>query len=163
MFWLLTKKKFGKELKKLTHALTHNSELIGEHNNSIAELTSQSLNNRILIEKNQDSIKSQNEKIARLEGMVSVMLQGKSQSLPVSSSLPKSQNKFETRLMNKVKRNKKSLIMAEISKLTDSNSTIDIFETIVKEKGLCSKASFYRYIASLKSQNPIETKTELRQ
>ena len=153
--WLFpTKKEIKESFKKLKSHIT--------------ELTSQSLNNRVLIEKNQDSIQSQNEKIARLEGMVSVMLQGKSQSqsLPVSMSVSKSQsvpNNFETKLVRKVKRNKKALIMQEISKLQQTHSTIDIFEAIVTEKGLCSKASFYRYIASLKSQGAIEVKSKLRQ
>ncbi|KKK58068.1 hypothetical protein LCGC14_3048150, partial [marine sediment metagenome] len=86
MFWLVTNKQFKKESKKISNSFLQHSDLIGEQDKSIAELTSQSLNNRILIEKNQDSIKSQNEKIARLEGMVSVMLHKadyvKSQSLP---------------------------------------------------------------------------------
>ena len=46
--------------------------------------------------------------------------------------------------------------------LTPSMSVIEIFDVIVKEKGLCSKASFYRYVSSLKSQKVLETETNLR-
>ena len=160
MFWLLTKKLFRKESKKISQSFLTQKELIDKATNSITELTSQSLNNRIKIE-------NQGEKIARLEGVLSVIMQGnipksQSHSQAVPINLNKTQGNFETKLMNRVRRSKKSLIMAEISKLTASNSTIEMYEIIVLEKGLCSKASFYRYVASLKSQIPMETKTELR-
>ena len=64
------------------------------------------------------------------------------------------------KLINRVRRSKKSLVMAEISKLKPSMSVIEMFDVIVLEKGLCSKASFYRYIASL--TNSQETKLRQR-
>ncbi|GAG23890.1 unnamed protein product [marine sediment metagenome] len=110
----------------------------------IKELTAQSL-------KNKEDINSNKEKIARLEGAISVLL--KSQS---HSNLRQSQKVFETKVVQKVRRNKKALVMSEISKLIPSMSVIDVFDIIVKEKGLCSKASFYRYIQSLKKSNEIK-------
>ena len=153
MFWLLTNKKFKRESKKISQSFLQHSEKIGEATKERVALKSQIDENKL--------------KIARLEGMVSIIIQGdsikyKSQSQVVPINLNKTQGNFETKLMNRVRRSKKSLIMAEISKLTDSNSTIEMYEIIVLEKGLCSKASFYRYIASLKSQMSQETKTELK-
>jgi len=112
-------------------------------------------------------------KIATLEGSYLALSQ-KSQSQVSSKSQSnlkqsqvvsgKSRGKFETNLIRRIKQNKKALVIAEITKLLNSHSIIDIFERIVIEKGLCSKASFYRYVSSLKSQGLIETetKTDLR-
>ena len=85
--------------------------------------------------------------------ILSVLLnKSQSQSQRVSKNLKQSQSNIETKIINRVRRSKKALVMAEIEKLSPSMSVIEIFDVIVKEKGLCSKASFYRYIASLKSQ-----------
>lgn len=100
-------------------------------------------------------------KIATLEGAYYV-LSSKSQMSQVSRSLKQSPSNIETRLINRIRKSKKSLVMAEILKLMPSSSVIDIFQVIVKEKGLCSKASFYRYIESLKSQRLTETETNPR-
>ena len=100
-------------------------------------------------------------KIATLEGAYLVMSQ-KSQ-VSISRSPKQSHVTFETKLIKRIKNNKKSLVMAEIVKLMGSMSVIEMFENIVKERGLCSKASFYRYIESLKSQSLIKSETELRQ
>jgi len=138
MFWLLTKKDFNKELDKIKNSFKEKD---------------------IKIDKLKETIINNSLKIATLEGAYSI-LSNKSQS-QVSHSLNKSPNTFENRLINKIKKSRKSLVMAEIIKLTGSHSDIDMFYIIVKEKGLCSKASFYRYINSLKSQSliKIETKT----
>jgi len=94
---------------------------------------------------------SNKEKIARLEGAISVLL-SKSQS-QISTSVKKSQSNIETKIINRVRRSKKVLVMAEINKLSPSMSVIEMYDVIVLERGLCSKASFYRYIQSLKSQD----------
>lgn len=146
MFGLLSKKELKKSFDKIKSHIT--------------ELTSQYLNNRVKIEKNKDDIISNKEKIARLEGALSVILNNNqksqvSKSQPVSYSLKKSQGNIETKVINKIRRSKKSLIMAEIEKLSPSLSVIEIYEIIVLEKGLCSKASFYRYIASLKKSQKV--------
>ena len=65
-------------------------------------------------------------------------------------------------MIRKIRNNKKSLIMKEIIELTPLHTAIEIFKIIVKDRGLCSKASFYRYLASLKSQNLVEIETKLR-
>ena len=93
---------------------------------------------------------SSKEKIARIEGVISMLIKEKSQQ--VSKNPKKSQETIEIKVANRVRRNKKSLVMAEISKLEGSMSVIEMYEDIVLSKGLCSKATFYRYIASLKSQ-----------
>ena len=114
----------------------------------------------IEINKLKEKIENNSLKIATLEGSYLVLAQ-KSQ-VSVSPSLKQSQGKFETKLIQRIKNNKKSLVMAEIIKLQPSYSVIQIFDKIVQERGLCSKASFYRYISSLKSQKLIETETKLR-
>jgi hypothetical protein len=140
MWFIPTKKEIKKELKKISDSFKERD---------------------LEINKLKEKIENNSLKIATLEGSYLVLSQ-KSQVL-VSPSLKQSQGKFETKLIQRIKNNKKSLVMAEIVKLMGSHSIIEIFEIIVKEKGLCSKASFYRYLSSLKSQKLIETETELRQ
>ena len=124
-------------------------------NNKFKEFLNNLSKRDLKIDDSLKSLKSQisenNVKIARLEGAISVIL-NKSQSQKVSISPVRSQENIETKMINRLRRGKKSLILAEISKLKDSNSVIEMFEIIVREKGLCSKASFYRYVTSLKSQ-----------
>ncbi len=95
----------------------------------------------------------------------------KSQSQEVSIIPPKSQevsSRIETKLINRLRRSKKALVMAEISKLIHSHSVIEMYDEIVLNKGLCSKASFYRYVASLNSPlslnslNSIENVSEIK-
>lgn len=117
----------------------------------IAELTSQTLNNRVLIEKLNDKIVGRDEIKLLIENAVY-----KSQSQAVSSSLKQShkvKETIETKLINRVRRNKKSFVMAEINKLPPSMSVIEMYDMIVSERGLCSKASFYRYTKEIESLN----------
>ena len=107
-----------------------------------------------------NGIKTNKEKIARLEGAITILM--KSQSHKVSGSLNKSQSNIETKIINRIRRSKKKVVISEIRKLIPSTTIQDIKIIIVDEKGLCSKASFYRYILSLKSQKLNETETELR-
>ena len=112
------------------------------------------------IEKLKEKVESNSLKIAVLEGSY-LVLSGKSQSQS-QGSLKQSQSNFETKLIQRIRKSKKALVVAEIVKLMPSYTTMEIFEKIVKEKGLCCKASFYRYVSSLKSQKLIETETGLR-
>ena len=138
-FGIASKKEVKKEFKKI-------SDSFKVRDNKINELKKEIQNNSL--------------KIATLEGSYLVLSSSlKSQSQAVSKQ---SQGKFETKLIQRIKQNKKSLVMAEIVKLMGSMSVIEMFEKIVLEKGLCSKASFYRYILSLKSQKLIETETKVR-
>ena len=138
-FGIASKKEVKKEFKKI-------SDSFKVRDNKINELKKEIQNNSL--------------KIATLEGSYLVLSSSlKSQSQAVSKQ---SQGKFETKLIQRIKQNKKSLVMAEIVKLMGSMSVIEMFEKIVLERGLCSKASFYRYISSLKSQKLIETETKVR-
>jgi len=112
------------------------------------------------IEKLKEKVDNNSLKIATLEGSYLILL-NKSQ-VSVSTPLKQSQDSFETKLARKIRNNKKSLIMKEIIELTPSHTAQERFNIIVNERRLCSKASFYRYLASLKSQKLIETETELR-
>ena len=146
MWFFPTKKQVKKEFKKISNSFRNRDKKIS----NVQETT----------EKIKDDLDSNSQKIARLEGVVSVLLSQKSQV--VSGSIRRSQGNIENKIINKVRRSKKALIMAEISKLAPSLSVIEIFGVIVKEKGLCSKASFYRYVSSIRSQKLIENETELR-
>jgi len=115
-----------------------------------------------------EKVENNSLKIATLEGSYLILSQSqasnKSQSQDSLKAVSnKSQGEFETKMIKRIKQNKKSLIMAEIIKLTGSHTTQETFETIVLQRKLCSKASFYRYLSSLKSQKLLNSETELRQ
>ena len=143
MWFFPTKKEVKKEFKKISDSFKERD---------------------LEINKLKEKIENNSLKIATLEGSYLVLSQksqvsvsGQSQAVP-----RKSQDNFETKLIKRIRNNKKSLVMAEIMKLTDNHTTTEIFNKIVLEKGLCSKASFYRYLDSLKSQKLIETETKVR-
>ena len=140
MFWFASKKEVKKEFEKVSSAFKERDEKI---------------------EKLREKVETDSLKIATLEGAYSV-LSSKSQMSQVSHSLKQSQGTIETKLINRIRKSKKSLVMAEIMKLTPSYSVVEVFEKIVRQQGLCSKASFYRYIESLKSQSLLESETEMR-
>ncbi|MBA7629216.1 hypothetical protein ES703_36714 [subsurface metagenome] len=141
MWWIFSKKEIIKTFRKVSNENQERDKRISKQSNKFNQFQSQIESNKI--------------KIARLEGAISVLINKskqsqKSQSQPVSSSL---RDNIETKVINRIRRGKKELCMAEMSRLEGSCSVVEMFETIVKEKGLCSKASFYRYLSSLKSQN----------
>ncbi|MBA7655120.1 hypothetical protein ES703_63018 [subsurface metagenome] len=105
------------------------------------------------------------EKIARLEGAVAVLMSQSqvSKSQPVSISLKKSRPKIEDKIINRIRRSKRGAVMEEIKKLMPTMSIIEIKNILVDEKGLCSKASYYRYVESLKSQSQVSSETKVRQ
>ena len=143
MFWLLTKKQFGKELKKLIHSLTQNSNLIGEHNNSIAELTSQSLNNRILIENLE---KRMTERIDRLYELRE----------PTPRTSRTTMRKKADKILNKVE------IMQEIASLLQKGlSTEEIHQVIVIQKALIKKTCFYKYLKLVRQNIPRSPRTKM--
>jgi len=142
MFGIVTKKELSKESVKI-------KESFDKRDINFKEL--------------KDKVNSIDTQLAKIEGMISVIL-SKSQ-VSVSNSLTKSQSvssNIETRLISKIKRSKKDIILNEIESLSSSMPTIEIYDIVVLQKGLCSKASFYRYVKSLKSQKPIETSNKLR-
>ena len=145
MFWWLSKKNIKnsfegvkKDFIKISQSFKKRDKRINNHENKLNNLNNQ--------------INSNSLKIARLEGIISTLINQKSQSqsLKVLPNLNKSQENIETKLIKRIRRSKRTLVMGEINKLTPTHTTIEMFEVIVKEKGLCSKATFYRYIASLK-------------
>lgn len=140
--WLtdLFKNKVKNESKKISNSFKKRDTRISRVEEEIKD-----------IKKSLSQINSNSERLARIEGAVSVLINNKSKSQS-QPSIKQSHNNIETKIINRVKRNKKALVMAEIKKLEDSHTIIEIFEIIVREKGLCSKASFYRYVAGLKSQ-----------
>lgn len=133
--WLVpTKKELNKELEKIKIGFTERDKVINE--------LKQKIENNSL-------------KIATLEGAYSLMSQ-KSQTA-VSTSVNKSRNKIETKLLKRISQNKKSMVMTEVIKLLNDHSVQETYQIVVVEKGLCSKASYYRYVNSLKNQELITT------
>ena len=141
MFWFVSKKELKKLWERETSKIRNSFNRVDEKTESQGKSINQLRKDIIL----------NNSKIARLEGAFAVLM-SKSQSQS-QRSLRRSQGAIETKIINKVRRSKKAVIMAQIQDLVPSHSVIEIFEILVKDKGLCSKASFYRYIQSLRSQN----------
>jgi hypothetical protein len=81
----------------------------------------------------------------------------KSQSQSQShTSLKQSQNSnFETKMIQKLRKSKKDIVRTEMIKLIGFYSTNEIFEELVNKKGLCSKATFYRHLDSLKKSQKV--------
>lgn len=155
MFYLATKKDLKKESTKVKSSFQRRDE----------KSNSQDKLNEKEFKKLQEKINSTETKIARLEGALSVILENakkeyQSQSHAISTSPKRS---LETRAIAKIRRTKKGVIMAEIERLMPTMEIIDIYDKIVLEQGLCSKASFYRYVNDLKSQGPNKTETKLKQ
>lgn len=157
MWFVPTKIELKKELKKIKNRFLTSKESINDLKNQV---------------------NSNKEKIAKLEGALSVILnQSKhkeisspspvpaspSQFQPVPTSSSQFQNNFESKIINKIKRNKKLIVMAEINRLKDSHSLMDMYHVIVLEKKLCAKTSFYRYISSSKSPSQSQKLVGLEQ
>ena len=140
MFWFVSKKELAKERAKIKASFKRRDKRL---------------------DKLRDKIDTNSLKIATLEGALSV-ISNKSQ-VSLSQSPKRSQHTFETKLINKIRKTKRVVVMDEMLKLVSSHSGIDMFNIIVLERGLCSKASFYRYLTSLKSQRLMETETSMRQ
>lgn len=155
--WLIpTKKELKKELSKIQTGFKDRDDKYTQIKKDFEECL-----NSI------KELKAQNEqlalKIATLEGSYLVLSQSqKSQS---QVSFKKSQEvspTFETKLINKIRQNKKSMVMSEIIKLIPTMSVSEMYYIIVKNKRLCSKATFYRHVDSLKSQSLLNNETKLR-
>jgi hypothetical protein len=60
--------------------------------------------------------------------------------------------------IKKINKKRKSLIKSRILQLASNKNltTSEIKDIIVDQEGLCSKATFYRYITKLKSRNQID-------
>lgn len=129
-------------------------------NKIIKELSQQTLNNTSSIEENKKDI-------ARLEGMISVLMSESqvSESKKSHKSLIQVSDNLETKMLKRLRKSKKDIIITQIEESLLRMKVIDVYEIIVKEKHLCSKATFYRYIASLKSQETFknETKNETKE
>lgn len=144
MFGLIT-------IKKLNNILKESFKLVKQDNEKRDSKVSNSLNK---IETKTDT---NSKEIAELKGIIKVLMINSQVSVSKSvSKSPKVSQSIETKAVNRIRRSKKALICAKIEELQDSYSVVEMYDIIVLEKGLCSKASYYRYIQSLKS--PIKTK-----
>ena len=130
MFWLLTKKQFRKESKKISQSFL-------QHNNSIAELTSQSLNNRILIENLEKRLTERMDRLCELRELTPRTPRTK------TTNLRKKANKILD----------KAEICSEIASLLQKGlSTTEIQNIIVNEKSLIKKTCFFKYIKLVREQ-----------
>jgi len=157
MFYLATKKDLKKESSKVKSSFQRRDEKSSSHNKKTNEELKQL----------REKISSNETNLAYLKGVVDVLLKeskavSQSHSQPVSTSSKRSLGNVETRMINKIRRTRKALMMAEIGKLLPSMSVVEAYDIIVLEKSLCSKASFYRYINDLRSQSLIKTETKVK-
>lgn len=144
MFGLATKKETAKEFNKISNKFE-------KQDREISKLK-EKLENNLL-------------KVATLEGAFSIITNNSHKSQVAISQNPKSSqavsSNFETKLINRIKKSKRALIIAEMLKLADTHEVIEMFNIIVREKGLCSKATFYRYAESLRSQSLVEVENKI--
>ena len=162
LFGWVSKRDFLKEIKKVKDSFFLRDYWINKNIDDVAGLKTISESNK--------------ERIARLEGVIAVLVSNShksqmSQSPKVSNTPTKSHTPprlvetIEAKMINKIRRNKKALVVAEINRLLSTRPEMDVvelYEEIVVSKGLCSKASFYRYVKTpscLLSQRgiPVET------
>lgn len=118
-----------------------------ELNKELEKIQSDFLNRDNKIETLREKLEAVSLRLATMEGAYNLLSQYQS-----SSSLSKVSGTIETKLIQRIRQNKKSIIISEIMKLLESYSTPEIYDRIVSERKLCSKASFYRYIKSLEQQ-----------
>ena len=83
------------------------------------------------------------------------------QEIIASKNQPQ-KNKLKTEMLNKIKRNKKTIIKNKILELieTERYSIPEIKEIIVNRDDYCSKATFYRYIKELNNIEEIKIGTK---
>lgn len=137
MWWLVSKKRFRIALSKV----------YGFIRDIIKESTETKL-----------EVSNLKERIAKLEGSMQP-LSSQVSGIKVSDKGIKSETKrIETRIASRFMRNKKEMIKNAVSQLLPKNlPTSELEYVIVKKKGLCSRASFYRYLSELeKSQVSIK-------
>ena len=142
MFWFVSKKDLKKETKKIKNSFSKRDKKTTAHSKRLTAL--------------KDKVASNELKISRLEGALSVLL-SKSQ-VSVSKKSQQVSHTIETQMIKRFRKRKKDIIISEIERLMPDSSVIELFDIIVSEKKLCSKASFYRYIKSLKSQRVKEVR-----
>ncbi len=135
MFGFATKKRVKKELKKIADSFRVRDE-------------------EIFKKADQKEVRALRDELNQMKGAISVLLNKSQVQVPIS--IKKSQGLIETKIINRVRRSKKALVMSEISKLKDNHSVVEMYEEIVLNKGICSKASYYRYIQNLKKSNEIK-------
>ena len=135
MFGFATKKRVKKELKKIADSFRVRDE-------------------EIFKKADQKEVRALRDELNQMKGAISVLLNKSQVQVPIS--IKKSQGLIETKIINRVRRSKKALVMSEISKLKDNHSVVEMYEGIVLNKGICSKASYYRYIQNLKKSNEIK-------
>ena len=152
MWFFFSKKQIKKELKKIAKSFKKADEDIKELRKDVVS---------------KETILLLIENAILKERSALIPISPKSPQIPTIPT--KSQDSIETRVFNRIKRNKKAIVFAEINKLSPSSSVVEMYNVIVLEKKLCSKSSFYRYIETMKSQVSqvpdilLERETELRQ
>ena len=137
MFWLLTKKTFKKESNKI-------SKSFDKVDKALTDLTSQSINNRVLIDSNKESIVSRHE--------IDLMIRERMLELrEYTSQTPRTQETNLRKKANKIL--DKAEIMREMASLLQKGlSTTEIQNIIVNDKCLIKKTCFFKYIKLVREQ-----------
>jgi hypothetical protein len=58
------------------------------------------------------------------------------------------------KIIKRIQNNKGSIVVSAINNLIKDYSVIEMYNKIVIELGLCSKATFYRHLSNLKRLSP---------
>jgi len=109
-------------------------------------------------EKVKKDIENHKEKIARLEGAITILSNSHSQPLsPIIKHSQKQKGTIEDIAINKFKRAKKPEVMERIKQLLLlEKSVVDIREDLVDRQKLIPQATFYRYVKKIQSENDNE-------
>ena len=156
VLWFGIKKQIQKGFKKIKSHIT--------------ELTSQSLNNRVLIEDNKKEILKFVSKSEIKLMIENAILKSKAVQFAPNSgqkSEPKAElikeSNFERVMVKKAKKTRPDMLKTAIRGLTAKGlRTTDMFNIIVLEKKMCGKTQFYHYLSLIKSEVRPELRPELR-
>jgi len=140
MWWLISKKRFKKELKKIGDSFRSRDVEIKEIK---AEIVSKETI-KLMIEN--EILKVQSEPNSAL-----------------NSEQLKSEKHFDKAVLLKAKKTRPDMIKIAIRGLIERDMrTTDIFNIVVNEKKLCGKTQFYHYLSIVKLELRTPVRAELR-
>ena len=134
----------------------------------ITELTSQSLNNRILVEKLNDNVKGfvNRDEIKLL--IENAVLKSQTERNPEQYAEPKSEqlpepSHFEKVMIRKANITRPKMIKQVIRGLLEKGMrTTEIFDFVVEEKKMVGKTQFYHYLTLIRAElNQTKPRTKL--
>ena len=146
MWWLLSKKKFKRELEKITTCFKKRDLSIEDNSKEIKEIK-------------KDLISKKEEDLMIRETILKVQYEP---NYEVKSE-PDKQKNFERVILKKANKTRPEVIKQAIRGLIARDMrTTDIFNIIVEEKKLVGKTQFYHYLTLVRGEVRSEIRPELR-